>query len=81
MSIPEQASNIAGKTVDALKANPSCLAALAVVALYGVLEYFESENQNQRMMDRTKEIGSLLERCIVDAQTTRSIPDILNKEK
>jgi hypothetical protein len=73
VSIPEQAGNIAGKTIDALKSNPSCLAALAVVALYGLLQYFESENQNQRMMDRTKEIAGLLDRCLVDKQSTQSI--------
>lgn len=76
MSIPEQAGNLAGKVVDGLKTNPSCLAALAVVALYGLLQYFESENQNQRMMDRTKEVGDLLRQCLVDVQTTRSIPDL-----
>jgi len=64
MSIPEQAGKVATSVVDALKTNPSCLAALAVVALYGVLQYFESENQNRRMMDRTKEVGQLLATCL-----------------
>jgi hypothetical protein len=76
MSIPEQAGNLAGKVVEGLKTNPSCLAALAVVALYGLLQYFESENQNQRMMDRTKEVGDLLRQCLIDAQTTRGIGDL-----
>jgi hypothetical protein len=75
VSIPEQAGNLAGKVVDGIKGNPSCLAALAVVALYGLLQYFESENQNQRMMDRTKEVGELLRQCLIDVQSTRSIPD------
>ena len=64
MSIPEQAGKVATSVVDGLKTNPSCLAALAVVALYGVLQYFESENQNRRMMDRTQEVGQLLKECL-----------------
>jgi hypothetical protein len=81
MSIPEQVGGVAGKVVEGLKTNPSCLAALAIVALYGVLQYFESENQNQRMMDRTKEVAALLERCLMDNQTTRSIPPNLSTPK
>jgi hypothetical protein len=64
MSIPEQAGKVATSVVEGLKNNPSCLAALAVVALYGVLQYFESENQNRRMMDRTQEVGKLLQECL-----------------
>lgn len=81
MSIPEQAGSVAGKVVEGLKTNPSCLAALAIVALYGILQYFESENQNQRMMDRTKEVGELLRQCLIDRETTRSIPDTLSTPK
>lgn len=64
MTIPEQAGKVATSAIDALKTNPSCLAALAVVALYGVLQYFESEHQNDRMIARTQQIGELLDRCL-----------------
>ena len=64
MTIPEQAGKVANNVVDGLKANPSCLAALAVVALFGVLNYFESERQNARMLERTQEVGGLLKQCL-----------------
>lgn len=64
MSIPEQAGKVATSVIDGLKTNPSCLAALAVVALFAVLQYFENEHQNDRIMQRTQELGSLLNRCI-----------------
>jgi hypothetical protein len=79
VTIPEQVGKVAGNVVDGLKTNPSCLAALAVVALYGILSYFESENQNRRMMDRTHEVGELLKACLdslPDRQSTRSIPTL-----
>jgi hypothetical protein len=72
MSIPEQAGKVATSVIDGLKSNPSCLAALAVVALYGVLQYFESENQNRRMMDRTKEVGELLQTCLDERPLRRT---------
>jgi hypothetical protein len=64
MSIPEQAGKVATSAIDAMKTNPSCLAALLVVALFGILNYFESERQNTRMMERTKEVGELLNSCL-----------------
>jgi len=63
-SVPEEAGKVANNVVDRLGSNPSCLAALAVVALFGVLNYFESERQNNRMMERTKEVGELLNKCL-----------------
>jgi hypothetical protein len=76
-TVPEEVGKVAGSVVDKLGSNPSCLAALAVVALFGVLNYFESERQNTRMMARTQEVGALLKECldsIPDRQSTRSIP-------
>jgi hypothetical protein len=66
MTIPEQAGKVANNVIDGLKANPSCLAALAVVALFGVLNYFEAERQNTRMMERTHEVGELLKSCLAN---------------
>lgn len=69
MGAVEEGGKVASSVVEGLKTNPSCLAALAVVTVFGVLQYFESENQNARIIDRTKEIGTLLERCIPQQKT------------
>lgn len=66
MGAAEEAGKVATSVVDGLKTNPSCLAALAVVALYGVLQYFEADHHNQRIIERTKEIGELLQQCLAD---------------
>lgn len=74
MTIPEQVGKVAGSVVDGLKANPSCLAALAVVALFGVLSYFENAQQNERMLERTKEVSELLNKCLdANHDITKSI--------
>ena len=63
MSIPEQAGKVATSAIDAMKTNPSCLAALLVVALFGVLNYFEDVRQTERMAQRVAEVSKLLDRC------------------
>jgi hypothetical protein len=63
MTIPEQAGKVATSAIDAMKANPSCLAALLVVALFGVLQYFEDVRQNERMEQRVVEVSKLLNSC------------------
>jgi hypothetical protein len=73
----EEGSKVAGAVVDKLGANPSCLAALAVVALFGVLNYFEAERQNSRILQRTADVNALLKECLDtnhDMLSTRSIP-------
>jgi hypothetical protein len=83
MSIPEQIGKVANSVVDSLKTNPSCLAALAVVALFGVLNYFEAERQNERMMARTQDVTNLLNKCLdANRDITHSvIPGLTEKEK
>jgi len=71
MTIPEQVGKVAGGVVDGLKANPSCLAALAIVALFAVLQYFDDTHQNQRMQQRAEVTAKLLEECIRDANADR----------
>jgi hypothetical protein len=63
MSIPENASKVATSAIDAMKTNPSCLAALLVVALFAVLQYFEDSRQSERMEQRVVEVGKLLNMC------------------
>jgi hypothetical protein len=80
MGAVEEGGKVAGAVVEKLGANPSCLAALAVVALFGLLNYFEDSRQNDRMMARAEDVNNLLRQCIAgihDEQTTRSIPDRL----
>jgi hypothetical protein len=64
MSIPEQTGKVATSLIDGLKSNPSCLAALAVVALFAVIQYFDNRQQNERMLMRTTEVGKLLDKCL-----------------
>jgi hypothetical protein len=71
MGAVEEGGKVASSIVEGLKANPSCLAALAVVALYGVLQYFENDHQNQRMIERTKEVGAMLDKCITARNTSQ----------
>jgi hypothetical protein len=63
MSLPEQAGKVATNAIDAMKTNPSCLAALMVVALFAVLNYFEDERQTERMEQRVDVVQDLLNRC------------------
>lgn len=63
MSLPEQAGKVATNAIDAMRGNPSCLAALLVVALYGLLNYFENERQNERIEQRVAEVSRLLDTC------------------
>jgi hypothetical protein len=64
MSIPEQTGKVATSLIEGLKQNPSCLAALAVVSLFAVIQYFDSREQNERMLLRTTEVSKLLDRCL-----------------
>lgn len=74
MGAIEEGGKVAGSIVEGLKTNPSCLAALAVVALYGVLSYFENSNQNARIMERTQEVAGLLKSCLeANNDITKSI--------
>jgi len=71
MSIPEQTGKVATSLIDGLKSNPSCLAALAVVALFAVIQYFDNRQQNDRMIARTQEVGKLLDKCLANNQSNK----------
>jgi hypothetical protein len=77
MGAIEEGGKVATSVIEGLKTNPSCLAALAVVALFGLLNFFEDSRQNDRMMARAADVNNLLKECLDsnrDQQTTRSIP-------
>jgi hypothetical protein len=63
MTLPEQAGKVATAAIEGMKSNPSCLAALLVVALFGLLNYFEQERQTERMEQRVAEVSKLLNLC------------------
>lgn len=60
MSIPEEAGKVATSTVDALKGNPSCLAAIMLAGIFAVLTYVAFQRDADR---RAKTVDLLLERC------------------
>jgi hypothetical protein len=66
MSIPEQAGKVASSVVDGLKANPSCLAAIAVLAIFTAMQYLADERADARQTRRFDAVVSLLNRCYPD---------------
>jgi hypothetical protein len=66
MSIPEQTGKVATSLIEGLKTNPSCLAALAIVALFAILQYFDNRQENDRIMLRTQEVTKLLDKCMTN---------------
>jgi hypothetical protein len=63
MSIPEQAGKVATSVVDGLKTNPSCLAAIAVLAIFTTMQYFADERADARQTRRFDAVVNLLNRC------------------
>jgi hypothetical protein len=59
-NVPEEAGKVATSAIDAMKANPSCLAALIVVGIFAALSFFGNQRDAER---KTKTIDILLNRC------------------
>ena len=60
MSLPEEAGKVASNAIEAMRTNPSCLAALLLAAMFVVLLY----TVNQREADRRAHtVDTMLERC------------------
>lgn len=79
MGAIEEGGKVAASVVEGLKTNPSCLAALAVVGLFGILSYFENTQQNERMMKRSEEVSELLNKCLdANRDITKSITEGTN---
>lgn len=64
MGAVEEGGKVASSVVEGLKQNPSCLAALAIVALFSVLQYFKEARNDERAQQRTAAIESLLTKCM-----------------
>lgn len=63
MTIPEEAGKVATSTVEALKTNPSCLAAIILAGIFAVLTFFAMQRDADR---RARTTDLLLQRCFYD---------------
>jgi hypothetical protein len=66
MGVVEEGGKVAGSVIEGLKSNPSCLAALAVLAIIAVLHYFSAEREAMRQARRFDAVVSMLNRCYPD---------------
>jgi hypothetical protein len=60
MTLPEQI----GKIADAMKGNPSCLAAITLAALFALLTYSALQHDANRNESRNAALVTLLNHCI-----------------
>jgi hypothetical protein len=66
MGIVEEGGKVAGSVVEGLKTNPSCLAAIAILAIVTTMQYFADERADARQTRRFDAVVSLLNRCYPD---------------
>jgi hypothetical protein len=66
VTVPEQAGKIATSAIEAMRGNPACLAALLVLTMVSILQYFEAERRDDRAMRRETDVMTLLNRCYPD---------------
>ena len=64
MTVPEQVGKVATGAIDALKTNPSCLAAILLAALFAVLVYVGSQREGERAQRRLEVTMEMLQSCI-----------------
>ena len=64
-TVPEEAGKVATSAIDAMRSNPSCLAALLVVAIFAVISFIANQRDAER---KTKTIDILLTRCVPAAE-------------
>ena len=67
MTVPEQVGGVAKSAIDAMRTNPSCLAALLVVGMFVVGQWFEAERQEKRWETRMQAVVNLMNRCYPDS--------------
>lgn len=67
MTLPE-VGKVAGSAIEAMRTNPSCLAALLVVAMFAALMYFDSRAQSRSDDIRISALQKILETCVVNQQ-------------
>jgi len=61
MSVPEEAGKAVSSVAEALKSNPSCLAAICLAGIFALLTFFALQRADQRNYDARM---AILERCI-----------------
>ena len=64
MTLPEQAGKVATGAIDALKTNPSCLAAILLAALFAILVYIGSQREGERAQRRLEITMEMLQSCV-----------------
>ena len=64
MTLPEQAGKVAAGAIDALKTNPSCLAAILLAALFAILVYIGSQREGERAQRRLEITMEMLQSCV-----------------
>lgn len=55
---------VARETVDGLKRNPSCLAAIILAGVFAFLTYLAMQREAERAMVRMTTVTGLLDRCL-----------------
>lgn len=60
MSLPEGTTTLVGSVIDAMKSNPSCLAALIFALILAALVYLSFDNYQEEMHARQM---AMIERC------------------
>lgn len=71
MTIPEHVGKVATSAIDALKVNPSCLAAILLAAIFAVLTFLALQNQVERDTARLAATMQLLQSCMSNAVPKR----------
>jgi hypothetical protein len=63
MSIPQEAGKVATSAIDALKGNPSCLAAIVLTGVFALLVFAALQLNEHRNHERMMAVSQLLQAC------------------
>lgn len=67
--LAEEAGQTAREVVKGVAANPSCLAAIALAAIFAVLTYLAMQREAERQNQRAIHMAELLDKCLVTNST------------
>ena len=71
MSIPEQAGKVATSTIDAMKNNQACLAAILLAGLFAVLTFYAMQRDAER---RSRTVDMVIQRCFPQVEDKEDRP-------
>jgi len=60
MSASEEAAKAATSAIDAMRTNPSCLAALMLAAMFSMLSYYNNQRDDEQ---RSRTLDILMKSC------------------